>query len=951
MPAMVGGVGTPSLAGASLASSLFPRLPDRGQLPSSPWMRRSPAASLLPRRVKKILYPDALKKLERQMAKEERRAAKRMAKNNNPNRPAALRTAKAASGELKRLLGKLKDTRTSKPELQEVVSELRRGFLRDPRDFTVAISSLGRRGMLQEALDIFGDIRKAGFPRNVITYGAIVDACEKSRDWPRALDLLEQMHSEDVAPNAVTYNAAMSACVKGKQWRKALALFGEMKAQQLDPSVVSYSCAFGACKQARLWQQALQLKEEMMESGERANIISWSLLINVLERSGEPLLALQQYGEMKVTGFQPDPKTYTLLLRACDKAGLWKRAREFMDRLVQDGHMMNAEQYGHVVGACFRGGEVRMSAALFERMQDEGLKPSEATCAVAAMAYLKCDKVDDAVSLYEQARARGAFVNDELRKSMIRAFRKQGKHEKVLQLFEEAMRDNSDLPASAFNDAVKACVETQQGGKITGFFEEMRRRDLAPSGTTYQHAIEKYRSYGLKPVLADLYPAAISSCAESWQVNRALNLVGEMKHENLEPTAASYSAVIAALEATGEPDRSLQLFDRLRLKGFSPDARAMISAMGANVKLSRWSAALSLFQEMKDTGLPAGLGGYRAALAAAAGMRRWSLSLELLADMQQSQPPLEPESSDYSLAMRACHPVSEWGTVLDIFETMLSQGLEPNLEAHRLAIEAMLQGGELTRLRWCVEQLDAGEEEPDEATFAALVRGLAADRQHQLALRRLGEMVDAGFTPNKAVCQAALASAKAVKNKRKLKEITQMLEGSKQAGGKASSSAARLPDSFRAKAFKLVAVGDHESVLRLVDRMDATGQTLDEEELRLAVASAQALKDRRKVRELNAKLRNALLAGKRAPDRLGGAKSAPSAGKAGTHPSKRRGRDSDDKPVYAQNAKKARVWDDIERAAGRRGDEAAWSFIPAEAAFDDMDEDEDSSLPFERILF
>lgn len=49
----------------------------------------------------------------------------------------------------------------------------------------------------------------------MITYSALISACEKAGRWQLALSLLEEMHRDKVSPNTVTFNSLISACAQG----------------------------------------------------------------------------------------------------------------------------------------------------------------------------------------------------------------------------------------------------------------------------------------------------------------------------------------------------------------------------------------------------------------------------------------------------------------------------------------------------------------------------------------------------------------------------------------------------------------------------------------------------------------------------------------------------------------------------------------------------------------
>jgi len=65
---------------------------------------------------------------------------------------------------------------------------------------------------------------RTGCERSVITYSALISACEKAGQWQLALNLFNEMLRERCTPNVITYNSLITACaqVGGPGSRQAL---------------------------------------------------------------------------------------------------------------------------------------------------------------------------------------------------------------------------------------------------------------------------------------------------------------------------------------------------------------------------------------------------------------------------------------------------------------------------------------------------------------------------------------------------------------------------------------------------------------------------------------------------------------------------------------------------------------------------------------------------------
>jgi len=113
---------------------------------------------------------------------------------------------------------------------------------RSGRAITAILSQLGRRRQMRVAMQVWRWMENTnGITRNVFHYNALINVCEKIKDWKGALDLLRQMDVENVQKNEITYSSAISACEKGGNWRTALDLLKTMKDKRIMPTAIAYN--------------------------------------------------------------------------------------------------------------------------------------------------------------------------------------------------------------------------------------------------------------------------------------------------------------------------------------------------------------------------------------------------------------------------------------------------------------------------------------------------------------------------------------------------------------------------------------------------------------------------------------------------------------------------------------------------------------------------------------
>ena len=59
---------------------------------------------------------------------------------------------------------------------------------------------------------------------DIVSYNALISACEKGKDSPTALHFWEDMQSQGIKPDVATHNALISACEKEQHLPKASSL-------------------------------------------------------------------------------------------------------------------------------------------------------------------------------------------------------------------------------------------------------------------------------------------------------------------------------------------------------------------------------------------------------------------------------------------------------------------------------------------------------------------------------------------------------------------------------------------------------------------------------------------------------------------------------------------------------------------------------------------------------
>jgi len=108
-------------------------------------------------------------------------------------------------------------------------------------------------------LQLFAEMQRRGLEADVITFSAVISACEKGKQPEQALQLFEEMRRRVLEPDVITFSAVISAREKGKQPEQALQFFEEMRRRCLEPGVITYTDLVVSFSSSHMWNWKLNL--------------------------------------------------------------------------------------------------------------------------------------------------------------------------------------------------------------------------------------------------------------------------------------------------------------------------------------------------------------------------------------------------------------------------------------------------------------------------------------------------------------------------------------------------------------------------------------------------------------------------------------------------------------------------------------------------------------------
>ncbi|KAJ3684043.1 hypothetical protein LUZ61_013207 [Rhynchospora tenuis] len=250
--------------------------------------------------------------------------------------------------------------------------------------YTTVISTLVNAGCMEQAREVFDEMKDAQIPATRVTYNVLLKGYCKKFQLDKAKDLMYEMEATHcVCPNEVTYNILINGCLHIDDTAGALAYYNEMRDKGIAPTKVSYTTlmkAFAFSGQPKL---AHQVFDEMTNDPRvKVDIVAWNMLVFAYCKMGLVAEAKKVIEQMKENSIMPDVVTYGSLadcIVVARKPGeallLWKEVKERCEGsppFKPDEGLLVA-----LADVCVRAGFFQRALEIVACMEENGIAPNK----------------------------------------------------------------------------------------------------------------------------------------------------------------------------------------------------------------------------------------------------------------------------------------------------------------------------------------------------------------------------------------------------------------------------------------------------------------------------------------------------------------------------------------------------------------------------------------------
>jgi len=512
----------------------------------------------------------------------------------------------------------------------------------------------------------------AGAAGDISKHLAMIKACSREKNLQGAIDVFERLKSSGASLNSMAYNSLLDACIQCNDSSRAEKLFEQMKVDKVI-DVVSFNITLKMYLRANKHHEAQMLLTQMREHGLQPNKITYNELINAKVEAGDRNGVWELVTEMKNQGESPNSVTCSILLKALTERASKQEVKRTMDFVERMEDPMDEVLFSSVIEACLRVGQLDLLSQQMQKYARQGglLALSAPTYGSMIKAYGQNRDVERMWELWHQMETRQVKPTAITLGCMIDALVKNRCVEDAWNLVHEVLSDPSRkalVNNIIYATILKGFAMTKQTDRLFAVYAEIRDQGVQANTITYNTMID--------------------ACARCGAMARVPQLLADMKAANISPDQITYGTLVKGHCLSGSVDQAFEVLNEMRLGGkHQPDEILYNCLLDGCAKEHRLEDAMALYEEMKDSNI-----------------RPSNFTLCTLVKLLGRSRRLQE-------AFEAVEELSTKG------------GLKPNIQVFTCLIQACIHNRQLHRALELHDEVIQQNIEPDQKTYAVLVRG------------------------------------------------------------------------------------------------------------------------------------------------------------------------------------------------------------------------------------
>ena len=179
--------------------------------------------------------------------------------------------------------------------------------------FIHALVTSGKPEALESAFHMADEMRKQGLAPTAVTYGCLLNACDKLGDVQRAFSVYEQACAEGIPPSDAMHDILIGVFSRSGRLDEALDLVKAMARRHAPMQQHTLDSLVRALSFSSPWR-ALRMLSLMQARGMAASAPTYAALVTSCARASEGVEAIMLYRAMREQGMEVDGSTGSALI-------------------------------------------------------------------------------------------------------------------------------------------------------------------------------------------------------------------------------------------------------------------------------------------------------------------------------------------------------------------------------------------------------------------------------------------------------------------------------------------------------------------------------------------------------------------------------------------------------------------------------------------------------------
>jgi pentatricopeptide repeat protein len=271
------------------------------------------------------------------------------------------------------------------------------GCTPDTLVYNPIIRGLFARGIGDEALRVFNEIKLRGYAIDGFTYNTVINGLCKMGRIADARKMWDEMVCKGNEPNEHTYCSFLHYYCQAGDFGMAYKVYDEMLGKGFKENTVSCTIIIrGFCVHGML-EEAVRVFEGMVTKGIKHSVITYNTLIHGLCKAGRLAEAIGMYQRLLSSDLEPDVSTFTTLIDSMCEEGQVDDAVELLRLMQTMGLEPLVHSHDSVINGFCKVRRADDSMAWLAGMLKDNLKPQEHTFNSLLELLSNSERMDDAL--------------------------------------------------------------------------------------------------------------------------------------------------------------------------------------------------------------------------------------------------------------------------------------------------------------------------------------------------------------------------------------------------------------------------------------------------------------------------------------------------------------------------------------------------------------------------